>query len=502
MADPTAGPVMTVSEAGWVDTGTFKPNRGTFPIQVERHLNSFVAAHLPGVTTVTTGTRYYALHGLLAHIAEEESLEPESARHLLRRSEALLACVTRVHHHDGRFSPAPHGIDAIMGGARTDNGFDLARAAEVYSRSQWAYANTYRGPEQALKILGTKGFATGPSFDLDRAASVLAPLVSAARATEEVTEADLQRLSAACLCTTADSPDGAWLAELLSGDRTEHASRLTMGQLLWQFGRLATRAMEANNVTGATDLSDLIMFDQSVRTDPELARMVAPARWRGGLLRRESVFAWRLIWRYVNQLVGGSRAVSELVDAFADELPSVDVQDFKAALPARLWEDGSPRPAERELDHLSPLERWMARLFLGADRLSDLHEEELRGFCGRQEDRGGIWEELSPGWVADRIERSANRTMRDLGRDFAMALINRSQRVALYKSGFNSKTGVFTFPARLHVRDGIAVQIFSETATDPATRIPQYLSLARQAGMFSVDATGRYAPGPNGGLLV
>lgn len=57
---------MTVTEAGWVDSGSFRPNPGQFPIRVERHLNSFVADHLPGVTTVTNATRYYALHGRVA----------------------------------------------------------------------------------------------------------------------------------------------------------------------------------------------------------------------------------------------------------------------------------------------------------------------------------------------------------------------------------------------------------------------------------------------------
>ena len=58
---------MPVSQTAWVDNGAFSPNRGQFPIQVERHLNAFVADHLPGVTTVTLGARYYSLHGHVAY---------------------------------------------------------------------------------------------------------------------------------------------------------------------------------------------------------------------------------------------------------------------------------------------------------------------------------------------------------------------------------------------------------------------------------------------------
>ncbi len=500
------GPAVTVSQAAWVDTGSFRPNQGQFPIRVERHLNSFVGAHLPGVTTVTNATRYYALHGLIARIAQDEALDEAGTIDLLRRSEALLACVTRVHStssdtsHD-KSTPAPHGIDAIMRSARTSSGFDLTRASEVYSDAKWAFSGPYRGSELTLKILAPGAFTPGEWYDDTRARAVLEPLVDAARSTDNVTDAELADLSSACLCTTPSSSDGAWIAELLSGDDGQSVDRPTVGGLLWQFGRMAAVAMTVGQVTNADTLADLVMFDPMLREHPSLSDMVAPQRWRGALLRKESVYAWRLIWRSINDLVGGERAVDDLAAAFVDQLPAESVSDFVAALPGHLDVAGRPRPAERELDHMPDIHGWLACLMLGADRLNDLAAEELRGFRGAEEHAGGVWEELSPGWVAEKLVAYADRSVRDLGQDFAVALINRSQRVALWKSRFDARTQILSFPARLHVRDGIAVQVFPETAPVPATRIPQYLSITRQAGMFVADGSGGLTIGPNGGHL-
>jgi hypothetical protein len=495
---------MTVTDAGWVDTGSFRPNAGQFPIRVERHLNSFVGAHLPGVTTVTNATRYYALHGRVARISQDEQLDEGATIELLRRSEALLAYVTRLHStdasHDKRV-PAPHGIDAILRGARTSNGLDICKAADTYSDAKWAFSNPYRGSELTLKILSPGSFTPGEWYDDMAARSVLEPLIDVVRTADVLTDDDVTQLSPACLCTTPVSGDGEWLARLLSGDPSRPASSPTVGGLLWQFGHMTAVATTVGEVTGANSLSELVMFDPTLHDHPDLAGMVAPLRWRGALLRKESVYAWRLIWRDINGLVGGARPVNELVEAFADQLPSTGVGHFRSQLPPRIDACGRPRAAERELGHLQQLQQWLGQLILGAERLGDLGGPELRGFRGPQEHTRGVWEELSPGWFAEQLESFSTRSLRDLGRHLATALIHRSQRVALRKSRFDARKQVLAFPARLHVRDGIAVQVYDETAPVPATRIPQYLSIARQAGMFTADAKGRLTLGPNGGRL-
>lgn len=54
-------PTASVVGPGWVDHSVYEI-AGLFPLSVERSFNAAVALHAPGVTTVTVGARYYALH--------------------------------------------------------------------------------------------------------------------------------------------------------------------------------------------------------------------------------------------------------------------------------------------------------------------------------------------------------------------------------------------------------------------------------------------------------
>ncbi|WP_109471968.1 hypothetical protein [Ornithinimicrobium cavernae] len=500
---------MTVTDPGWVDTDSFRPNRGQFPIRVEQHLNRFVSFHLPGVTTVTSATRYYALHGLTAYVVAEEALDEPAAVNILRRSEALLAYVTHVHEQElgseHPWSPAPHGIDKIRTHAVTAEGVDLSKAAEHYAEAKWAFLNPYRGSEMFLDILQRSGgFKPGERFDPAAARSVLVPLLETARSQDAVSREQAAALSAACLCTTSNQMDGAWLAELLSGDKTASTDpkNVSAGRLLWEFGHLTAVATQVGDVTDASALSRLIMFDPELAQHPALLGQVAPERWRGALFRKESVWALRLIWHKISNLVEGASYVADLMAAFADLLPDSDtVGSFRGKLPHHLRKDGGPREAERELEDRTDVERWLGTLMLGAARLPNLSEQELQGFRAAREHEAGQWDELSPGWFQELLELNADMSLRDFGVLLARQMINRSQRVALGKSRFHAKTQVFSYPARLHVRDGVAVRLFGETAPEPATRIPQYLSIARQAGMFTVNNDGKFAVGKNGERL-
>jgi hypothetical protein len=416
---------VTVVDPGWVHRGSFRPNPGQFPIRVERHLNAFVGEHLPGVTTVTAATRYYALHGYVARAVQQDELDESAAIGLLRRSEALLAYVTRTHANTGTHAgwvPSPHGIDAIMRTLPEDGGLDLVKAAKAYSETKWAFANPYRGSELTLKVLSTAGFVPGDWYDHTAAGAALAPLVEVARSTDHVSDDTVRQLASACLCTTPTSTDGAWLATLLSGDSDQPLDMPTMGGLLWQFGRMVVVATQVGTVTNADSLADLIMFDPAFRDHPKLQPMVAPLRWRGALLRKESVYALRLIWRDLNRRVEGARPVDQLIAAFADAMPDQTVGQLRAQLPERIDAQGHPLPAERQLDELPDLQRWLAILMLGADRLADLDRQQLRGFRSSAEAAGSAGDELTPAWFVQQLEDFQHRSLREFGRHLATCL--------------------------------------------------------------------------------
>lgn len=496
---------MTVSETAWADNGGFRPNPGQFPIQVERHLNAYVGSHLPGVTTVTAGARYYSLHGYVANVAANDALDEPTTVRLLRRCEVLLAYITQRHalapDHDKQ-TPPGHGIDAILRLSDGD-GVDLAQcaAARAYAQPKWGFSAAYRGSELTLKILDQSGYVPGEWHDPAATHAALGALVERARGRDELTGPEADDLYAACLCRMASDDDGPWFAKLLSGQPGSLGDKPTLGALLWQLGRLVTVAIAHRPVHTAGELGELLMYDRDVASHPALTRMVAPARWRGALLRAESVWAWRRIWRRINQLVDGAKPVPELAEAFADTLPDTTVRVFRDALPPVADALGRPLPAERQLDGLDDIARWLGVVMLGAVRAQHLSVEERIGFASRSENHGGQWEELTPGWTEALLDRYEARSMRDLGRELAVVLVNRSQRVALQKATFDRATLRFNYPARLHVRDGIAINVFGETAPAPATRLPQYLSIGRQTGLFTTGTGGRLLPGPNGERL-
>lgn len=497
---------MTVSDTAWVDNGGFRPNAGQFPIQVERHLNAFVADHLPGVTTVTAGARYYTLHGVTAHVAQRDGLDEAAAIRLVRRCEVLLAFVTHRHSASPEHlpqTPAGHGIDAILrisGSA----GVDLASCAadKAYSLTKWGFSGAYRGSELTLKILDTSGYVPGAWHD-PTATAALAALVERAQGADEVSDVEADELVDACLCRMAGCTDGPWLAKLLAGEPASLDTKPTLGGLLWQLGRAVSTAITMKPVGGAGDLADALMYDHDLAHHPALIGMIAPARWRGALLRAESVWAWRRIWRdiNVNHLGDGAMAVTDLARSFGDSLSQTPVVAFRAGLPKVIDDAARPLPAERQLDHLTTVEQWLAIVMLGAERAHHLTDEERVGYTGRNEIHAGQWEELTPGWTEQLLDRHAGSSVQQLGRDVAMILINRSQRVALRKATFNPRTQTFNYPARMHVRDGIAVKVYGETAPQPATRLPQYLSIARQAGLYALDDNKRLELGPHGSVL-
>jgi len=72
-----AAPPSSMIGPGRVDQRT-TPAMGLFPLSVERHVNSAVAEHAFGVTTVTRAAQYTAFHGLIAEEASKRGLTKEA----------------------------------------------------------------------------------------------------------------------------------------------------------------------------------------------------------------------------------------------------------------------------------------------------------------------------------------------------------------------------------------------------------------------------------------
>lgn len=496
---------VTVEGPGWVDHSA-EPIMGLFPLAVEQYLNRAVAIHAPGVTTVTTTARYYALHGLLAAEAHRRGLDNDDALALLRRTEVAYALVCMAHEdrvgHE-RWLPAPHGQDRLRAALR-EGPVDLAVAAGRgtgrYADSAIGFLGPYRGSEMTLGVLSKDGFAPGTDFDAAGARDALGAVLSLASSGARLSLEDLDGLSDACLCHAATGPDGEWLARRFAGRPAEPQ---TVAGVLGQTMQLIAAITATETITGTDDLGDAIMYSSVVADHPNSGRIWR--QWRGLRQRAESVYAWRLLWTHMCDYLSEEGALTRdrLGERLADELPDLSVARFQAELPPVVDPRGAPLAAEREMSigGRGVVERALAVLLLGAQRHLQFADDapERLGFEGGPDERRLRVEELSPFWVAALAEAWGPRSVRDLGAHLATVMVNRAQRVAMSKSYF--RKGGFVMPVRIMLHDDLVVRRFGEVARFPSLRLTQLMSITRQVGLLDVNERGAWSRGIHGDLL-
>ena len=495
-----------VAGPGWVDR-SMQPIRGLFPLAVEQYLNAAVAVNAPGVTTVTTTARYYALHGAIAHEAQRSDLDGPSARDLLRRTEVVYALACMAHRgkqgHDSSW-PAPHGeqrLDAALQSGPVDVGVAAGHSQGRYSNASWGFLGPYRGSEMTLAVLGTDGFGPGPAFDADLVRKELGQVIQLARTATRVSLEDVEHLADACLCRAPVSSDGEWLAHRFAGRAKDLGTRASV---LGQTMQMIATAITAVEVRDLDDLGDFVMYDPRM-IDAEHSGEVW-RRWRGIRQRAESVEAWRYLWTAMCDALPevGAMSSRQLGEFLADALPSVTVGQYRADLPEVVDHAGAPRAAEREGSILDrgDIDRDVATLMLGAARHRALPPDgpERLGFEGPPEHRWAV-EELSPHWVATVADQWTDRSLRDFAAYLAEVMVNRAHRVSMRKAFLRKSDGRYVVPVRIVLQDGLVVRLFDEVPRPPSLRWYPLLSMGRQTGLFSRNGDGRWEMGPRGGFL-
>ena len=450
MADhPVMGIPAPVSGPAWSDSesGTFP---GRFPLSVERHVMNAVDRLVPGVTTVTLNARYYPLHGLIAAEARNRDLDLPAAQSLMRRAEVALGAVSARHLHVDpvlhRALSRPHGYDTIMPHVHAGSVDIGALAAPgVYAQSPWGFWPPYRGSEAVLQIVRANAFAPGEQFDLPAVREGLGDVLHLTNQHTLGTDA-LDEYAHLCICRSAGSTDGAWLARLFAqpGISDERQTRAwTRRQTL----RILVRCVELASMRQvSSDVSRFLAYDDAATEDRILAGTVISARWRGVILRNHSVGAWRDLWAWMVNGIDGLTPRTTLGDQFADALPPQTLGAFSRGLPATRTSDGRPAPAELDADLTeSDWPAWgLSVLLLGARRARELRRHELSGFQG--DDPGDIFEELSPAWMASQLDIWHDRPVRDFARWLADVMVKRAQRLALRKARPDAKTGIAQDP--------------------------------------------------------
>jgi hypothetical protein len=483
-----------------IKSGTYP---GRFPLSVERHVMSMADRLVPGVTTVTLNARYYCLHGLVAAEAERQGLDESAAKDLLRRAEVVVGAVSARHWETGGHHALsrPHGYDAIVPQVRAGH-VDITALSSPgrYAKSEWGFWPPYRGSEAVLQITTPSGIAPGEQFDTTAVTTGLGDVLNLV--TRNILTTDvLDDYEHLCVCQSAASSDGDWLARLLAqpGIRGEHRTRAwTRLQTL----RTIARCVQLAPVDRASiDIAEFLAYNEAVTQDAVLISTPIAAQWRGVILRNYSVGAWRDLWRWLVESIGGLTARASLGDLFAGGLPEQTVGAFSAQLPATRTLDGQPARAELdgELAKCGQARQYLSIVLLGARRSRELAGNELAGFQGRE--AGDINEELAPAWLASQVDDWSDQSVRDFARWLTELMINRSQRLALRKASPDRKTGVLKIPSRVYLRDGFIFRDSNEGGGQASLRLDQLAGILAGVGLLSRDAQGRWAAGPRGDLL-
>ena len=460
---------------------------------------------VPGVTTVTLNARYYALHGLVAAEADRRNLNLAAAQTLLRRAEVAVGAVsTRHYQQDAAAHQAlsrPHAYDTILPAVRS-GGVEIGALAawNVYAQPHWGFWPAYRGSEMLLQII-TRSNEIGPGERLDESAVNAGLRDVLALVDEETLEVELlDAYSELCICGAADSPDGAWLAHLFAAkDADGKGSRAAARR---QTLRMIARCLQLTEVRQVTsDVSRFVACAPEAFDDGVLNSLNLTGEWRGLILRNHSVTAWRELWAWLINGIGGLTTRSKLADQFADALPEGSVTNFLSGLPDTVTSDGRPAPAEYDAALLnSPTaQRTVGLLCLGARRARELRGHELHGFQGHASE--DIFEELAPAWLATQLQTWRHRSLHDFARWLTNIMLNRSQRLALAKARRDPLTGTLRIPTRVHTRDELVFRDSTETAGAAALRWDQLASILAGMGLLDrvVDV---WTLGPRGDLIV
>ncbi|MFI7431888.1 hypothetical protein ACIBPB_33490 [Micromonospora sp. NPDC049836] len=239
---------------------------------MERFTMNVVDRLVPGVTTVTLNARYYALHGLISAEAQRRGLPRSAAQSLLRRAEVVVGAVSARHYRAAGFAhealSLPHGYDEILMRA-SDGGADVAELAApgVYAKPNWGFWPAYRGSEVLLRIV-TRAGDIGPGDQMDTGAVAqglgdVLDLVSR----RTLDDATLDAYESLCICHSATSADGAWLARLFAASDAETPA--TRAGVRRQTLRMIARVIQLTEVRRVTrDVSRFLVYKPEAMSDP------------------------------------------------------------------------------------------------------------------------------------------------------------------------------------------------------------------------------------------
>ncbi|MDG4810589.1 hypothetical protein O7634_27865 [Micromonospora sp. WMMD1120] len=489
---------------------TLKPDApddtGRQPLAVETVIGTHAAALIPGVITTTPHARYLALHARLAIEAQRhgwtDKTDLERFRALVRRAEVVLGAVSVAHdeadhdHHLRAGSFGVHGVNTVRPELDRERAVDVGRVADAYSRVPGGYLQTYAGIEAVLGLTdGGRIPLPGSAANADQLAA-LDEVLSVAERRRPLSVADLDALRHLCVCAIGDAPDGACVRNAYFVDR----GRLGYARTHRRSAALLVGALTGEQVDAESiDMS----MDRWCCFRPGLLELVGEDLhphalvWRGALLRNWSVWAWRLIWARLVSPLSTAGTLEQAIAEFVRALPDATVREALVdGLPPVIDNAGTPLPVEHDLyrDALD-VDDWtvlgMLRLLaVGARRLDHLDPVTRDAFVGAFAD------DLGPGYVAEWLDRDADRPLAEAVSNLAAALFHRAESVSRQKMQW-TRYGL-RLPTRLR-RVGDRWRLEGREGRGAVSlRLPTFTNVMQQLDVVAHDGgswrPGRHAP--------
>jgi hypothetical protein len=448
---------------------------------------NMTARLVPGATTVTTGARYYSLHGYVAQVAHERNLSDSASLELLRRCEIVVAAASEVHPDPGL--PASHGAGVVGNWLRRDGHLDmvgLSTPKSGYANPERGFLGPYLGSEITMGILEGQ-LVTGDRYDHQSVRSGFVGLLDLA-AQEFVSLSDLDGTANLAVSAAATEPDGRWLARLLTGSGSGEPSR--SDDVRRNTIRMLVRAMALSGSSSPVDaVRDVVAYGGQARSDPVLASIPEVEPWRGVLYRHDSVGAWRRLWAAMVDEISGVVPRSTIVEYVADGLGTGTLQSFLDALPSTIDSAGDPEAAESTIKQQRGHTCWesLSLLTLGARRAGEVEGNVKDAFVGDQR-RLVV---LSPLWVSQWIEDRRAWALSDVAADLVDVLFSRARRIAMRKMRINSD-GHIWLPTVIREENGLLSKTSGEGRDNVGLRLDQLNSLLFALGIIERDEDGDF----------
>lgn len=487
-----------VEGPGWSAPGvTDRTSR--YPLAVETPVLRMVNVLVPGISTLSSSTRHFALYWALAALCGQEGYDASASKTMVNRAEAALAWASLLNRATGELTgPANmHGASTVrrlLASAESRPEPLSELVASSYSGREWGYWAQYKGPALTLGIVTSDKNALRPGArpcppELRDMFDPLFAIITQ----RPVCAADLPNLSplVSDAPTTPDiepvrglmtATDGTGRHNPTSWTGDDQTRRSTL--------RILARAvqLQPNDNTWRARCSGAIASGAHLDTDPVFQHEGARAHaWRGLLLRHRFVGAWRLLRAsLVDQVLRAGEPLdrTQLRDWIRNQTSAEALADFVDALPATTGKHGHPLPAEDVVEQgdRGRIDAALAVLLLGSKRITELVGETLAAYRGGAKTPPHAY--LDPTWVGERARELHDRRLGDFACALVDDMLDQSHRIALRKLVVKPD-GRVDMPSKLYEREGRYFAEGAEGADNIGYREDTLEDIATQLGLFT-----------------